>query len=142
MDLLDMDKKALNDRFFDNMDIAALQLVVENQPDEDLDDTKLWAKWIINPGLSEQTSLGTNPTVKQHGTATLQIFIPKGLYTGPGDDVRNQFNKLFRGWRSPDRKLVVGNLKSQSSTYTQGGAEFHLINAMFFWSSKRRRNDQ
>jgi hypothetical protein len=139
--MIQKDIQALNDRFFDNMDVEDIQLLVENQPDEELDDTQLWSKWIINPGLSETTSLGRDFQVTQYGNATLQIFIPKGQYTGPGDDLREQFNKLFRGWRSADKKLVVTDLKSQSSNYKKGEAEFHLINAMFSWHSKRRTSD-
>lgn len=139
--MLNLDIKALTDRLFDNMDIEELQLLVENQPDEDIDDTQVWTRWVINPGLSEETALGANYRVVQYGTATLQIFVPKGLYTSPGDDVRDQFNSMFRGWRSDDRKLVVDNFKSQSSTYTKGGQEFHLINAMVFWHSVRNSAD-
>lgn len=139
--MLQKDIQALNDRFFDNMDAEAIQLLVENQPDEELDDNRLWAKWIINPGLSETTTVGLNPTITQYGMATLQIFIPKGQYTGPGDDLREQFNRLFRGWRSADKKLVVDNLKSESSTYTKGSNVFHLINAKFAWHSNRRTSD-
>lgn len=136
--MADLDKAALNDRLFDNMDAEAIQLLVENQPDEDLDDTQLWTRWIINPGLSTDRTIGKDVMVTQYGTATLQIFVPKGLYTGPGDDVREQFTKLFRGWRSPDKALRVYNMKADSSTYKRGDAEFHLINAMIYWRSNRR----
>ncbi len=139
--MIDLDKAALNERLFDNMDTEALQLLVENQPDEDLDDTKVWTRWVINPGLSKDRVLGKDLLVTQYGTATLQIFIPKGLYTGPGDDVREQFNRLFRGWRSPDKALLIDNLKSDSSTYKRGNTEFHLINAMVFWHSNRRQTN-
>ncbi len=136
--MLQQDIDALNNRFFDNMDAEAIQLTVENQPDEDLDDTKLWTKWIINPGLSTSVSMGRDFEVMQWGTATLQIFIPKGLYTGTGNDLRDQFNKLFRGWRSADKKLLIDDLKSTSSEYKD---KFHLINAMVMWHSKRRTSD-
>lgn len=132
--MLQLDIKALNDRFFDNMPVNEIQLTVENQPDEDLDDTRLWTKWIINPGISETTSFGRDFNVTQYGNATLQIFIPKGLYTGPGNELRDQFNALFRGWVSADKKLIVSNLKSTSSEYKD---KFHLINAMFNWRSNR-----
>ncbi len=136
--MLQKDIDALNARFFDNMDSEAIQLLVENQPDEDLDDSALQSRWIINPGLSTSVSLGPDFLVAQYGTATLQIFVPKGQYTGPGNDLRDQFNKVFRGWRSPDKKLIVDDLKSTSSTYKD---KFHLINAMFFWHSNRRSSD-
>lgn len=139
--MLQRDIDALNAHFFDNMGSEELQLVVENQPDEDFNDNELWSKWIINPGLSTQTTMGPDPTITQYGSAILQIFVPKGLYTGPGNDLRDQFNNLFRGWRSADRKLTVDDLKSTSSTYNRGKSEFHLINAMFFWHSKRRSSD-
>lgn len=110
------------------------RMLVENQPDDDLDDTQLWTKWIINPGISTTKSLGRDFSITQYGTATLQIFTPKGLYTGPGNDLRDQFNALFRGWVSADKKLIVSDLKSTSSEYKQ---KFHLINAMFSWRSNR-----
>lgn len=135
--MIQLDIDALTNHLFDNMDIEELQLLVENQPDEDIDDTKVWTRWIINPGLSEESALGANFRVVQYGTATLQIFVPKGLYTGPGNDIRDNFNKLFRGWRSADKKLVIDNLKSQSSTYRKAEQEFHLINAMVAWHSTR-----
>ncbi len=139
--MLAKDIAALNDRFFDNMDVATIQLTVENQPDEELDDTKLWTKWVINPDVSESRSLGKDFIVTQYGTATLQIYVPKGLYTGPGTDLRDKFNKLFRGWRSADRKLLVDNMKSSQSEYTRGTSDFYLINAMLFWHSNRRTSD-
>lgn len=143
--MLQQDIDLLNDRFWSSpltyslregevLVLSDEQMLVENQPDDDLDDTQVWTKWIINPGISTPTTMGPNPNITQYGTATLQIFVPKGLYTGPGNDLRDQFNKLFRGWRSADRKLVVGDLKSSSSEY-QG--KFHLINAMFNWRSNR-----
>jgi hypothetical protein len=135
--MIQLDIDALNARLFDNMDILELQLLVENQPDEDIDETRVWTRWIINPGVSEETALGANYRVVQYGTVTLQVFTPKGLYTGPGGDIRDEFNKLFRGWRSEDKKLIIDNLKSQSSTYTKNGQEFHLINAMASWRSTR-----
>ena len=138
--MLQLDIDALNYRFFDNMDVEDLQTLVENQPDEDIDDTQVWTRWVINPGISESRSLGKDFLVTQYGVATLQIFVPKGLYTGPGNDVRDQFNRLFRGWRSADKKLVVDSLKSESSTYKRGTVEFHLINAKFMWHSTRRNS--
>jgi hypothetical protein len=144
--MLQKDIDALNDRFWsspmtyslregETLVLSDEQMLVENQPDDDLDDTQLWTRWIINPGLSTQTSLGSDPTFAQYGTATFQIFIPKGLYTGPGNDLRDQFNKLFRRWRSADKKLLIDDLKSTSSEYKE---KFHLINAMVMWHSKRR----
>jgi len=140
--MIQKDIAALTNRLMDNMDAEAIQLLVENQPDQAIDETKVWTRWIVNPGASETHALGANPTYTQYGTATLQIFTPKGLYTGPGNDIRDQFNALFRGWRSADKKLAVDNLKSTSSTYKRGEQEFHLINAMVFWHSNRKSTDQ
>ncbi len=140
--MIQKDITALTNRLMDNMDAEAIQLLVENQPDQDIDDTRVWTRWIVNPNFDETYTLGANPIYKQTGTATLQIFVPKGLYTGPGNDIRDQFNALFRGWRSADKKLVVDNLKSASSTYKRGDQEFHLINAMIFWHSLRKTTDQ
>jgi len=134
--MLDQDIAALNNRLFDNIDTEELQLLVENQPDEVIDNTRVWTRWIIYPGMSDESAIGSNRVV-QYGTATLQIFVPKGLYTGPGNEVRDQFNALFRGWRSDDRKLVVDSLKSEQSTYIKNGQEFYLINAKFSWHSVR-----
>jgi hypothetical protein len=140
--MIQKDIEALNARLFDNMDVEAIQLLVENQKDQTIDATRVWTRWIINPGASETRALGPNPTYTQYGTATLQIFVPKGLMTGPGNDIRDQFNNLFRGWRSADKKLVVDNLKSNTSTYKRGDQEFYLINAMVFWHSNRKTTDQ
>ncbi|UYY77495.1 phage tail terminator-like protein [Sphingomonas sp. R1] len=140
--MIQKDITALTNRLMDNMDAEAIQLLVENQPDQAIDETKVWTRWIVNPNFDETYTLGPNPIYKQRGTATLQIFIPKGLYTGPGNDIRDQFNALFRGWRSADKKVVVENLKSTSSTYKRGDQEFHLINATAFWHSNRKTTDQ
>lgn len=140
--MIDKDIKALNDHFFDNIGAEDIQIVVENQPDEDIDDARVWTKWIIVPGLSETRSMGIDFLVTQYGVATLQIFIPKGQYTGEGNDLRERFNTLFRGWRSADKKLIVDSLKSESSSYTKGDSEFHLINAKVMWRSNRRTSDQ
>jgi len=140
--MIQKDITALTNRLMDNMDVEAIQLLVENQPDQAIDETRVWTRWIVNPGISKPVTTGLDPIIRQEGTATLQIFIPKGLYTGPGNDVRDQFNALFRGWRSADKKLVVDNLKSAPSNYKRGDQEFHLINAMVFWHSSRKTTDQ
>jgi hypothetical protein len=140
--MIQKDITALTNRLMDNMDVEAIQLLVENQPDQATDETRVWTRWIVNPGASETHALGPDPIYKQSGTATLQIFVPKGLYTGPGNDIRDQFNALFRGWRSADNKLVVDNLKSTSGTYKQNDQEFHMTEAKILWHSKRKTTDQ
>ena len=82
--MLELDLTALNDRFFDGMDVEQYQVLVENQPEEELDETQLWCRWRIQPGASDAVETGVKRTYQQLGTATLQIVLPKGTGVAQG----------------------------------------------------------
>ena len=130
--MLQLDIDALNDRFFDNMDAEAIQLLVENQPDEELDETLPWVRWTITPGDSKLTAI--SPALfTSLGTATLQIFVPKGKGTGAAIDIKEVFENAFREWRSTDKRLRIYKMSS-----TKGTDKNALqVNVTVFYESRR-----
>jgi hypothetical protein len=135
--MIQLDIQTLNDRLFDNMDVEDIQMLLQNDVARDVDDGKLWSRWIVLPGIETRRTAGRTYVVQRDGNATLQVFVPRGQLTAVGWDVVEQFNDVFRSWTSEDGRLTINNLKSTTSTYKEGDAEFFLINATISWTSKR-----
>jgi hypothetical protein len=131
--MIELDLAALNGRLFATFDPDNTQIVVDNQPDEDFDDTQVWMDWTIEPGSQRRVQNGINPVYEQLGTATLQIHVPQGAYTGPGDDVQKRFEDAFRDWRSDDRALRVYRIASSKLR----NADNFQMNVTVFWESHR-----
>lgn len=112
--------------------LPARQVLVENQPDENVDEKKPWVRWTLNPGDSQQT--GISPAIYTSlGTATLQVFVPKGRGTGEAQDIKEVFETAFRGWRSDDQRLRIYKMSS-----TKGpDKDYHQVNVTIFYESRR-----
>jgi hypothetical protein len=130
--MLELDEAALNARFSDNIDVEEYQVLVENQPDEELDKTRIYSRWLIEPGASELVQ--SDNTHHQLGTATLQIIAPKETWTDEADALRDEFLALFRRWRSPDHALRVYKLDVRKPKQD----DCYQINCIVFWESYRR----
>lgn len=130
--MIALDEAALNARFSDNIDIEANQVLVENQPDESVDQTRIYSRWQIDAGASELVQ--SNNTHHQLGTATLQIIAPKESWTDDADALRDQFLNLFRRWRSEDGALRVYKLDVRKPKQD----DCYQINCVVFWESYRR----
>ncbi|KQN28102.1 hypothetical protein ASF00_09340 [Sphingomonas sp. Leaf34] len=130
--MLALDEAALNERFSANIDVEQFQVLVENQPDEAVDSTRIYCRWFIEPGSSELVQ--SDNTHHQLGTAVFQIIAPKETWTDDADALRDQFLALFRRWRSPDHCLRV--YKMESSKPRQD--DCYQLNCKVFWESYRR----
>ncbi len=108
------------------------QKLVENGPTQELDETKPFVRWTINPGESKRTAV--SPALfTSIGTATLQVFIPKGKGVALGTDIKSAFENAFRDWRSNDKTVRVYKMTS-----TKGpDKSLHQINVTIFYESKR-----
>lgn len=131
--MLQLDIDALNARFASGMDADALQVLVENQPKQDIDETRIYCRWVIEPGDSQCVQTGLQKSYIQLGVATLQIIVPQGTYMDDGYAVRTHFTDLFRGWRSADKALTVYQIKNETPR-RDGYAE---INCRIMWESLR-----
>lgn len=141
--MLYLDVDALNARFFataltykddggTTVTLTDAQKLVENQPPEELDETKPWVRWTINPGASQQT--GISPALFTNiGTATLQVFIPKSKGTGQATDLKTSFENNYRNWRSADKCLRVYKLDSSKGP----DKDHHQVNVTIYYESKR-----
>ncbi|WP_454883996.1 hypothetical protein [Sphingomonas oryzagri] len=131
--MIELDLAALNGRFFDTFDPDSNQIIVDNQPAEDLDETQISLHWTIEPGSCEIVQIGTAPVYEQLGVATLQIVIPTGQGTKPGYAIREQFMDAFRAFKSDDKKLRV-----YGTSQTQENRDIGLqLNARIKWESYR-----
>jgi hypothetical protein len=131
---LQLDRDALNSRVSSGLDTEALQVLVENQPVEQIDETSIYCRWSIEPGAQKQTTLGhSRRGYIQLGIATLQIIAPAGTYMDDAYDVRQTFEDLFRSWRSTDGALKVYEVLN--TVVTQNG--YGQINCTIKWRSER-----
>lgn len=129
--MLDKDEAALNARFAAGMDEADIQVIVDNQPDEKIDQSRIYTRWTIQPGESELVQ--TDGLMKQLGVAKFQIIAPLETWNDDANDLRDKFLGLFRNWRSDDRCLQVykiGSDKPPNKTAYQ-------INCTVYWRSHR-----
>ena len=141
--MLYLDIDAINAKFFavpltykDSKNVtqtlAPNQLLVENGPTENVDETKPWVRWTINPGESKRTAV--SPALfTSLGTATLQVFAPKGTGVGVAIDIKSAFENAFRDWRSPDKCLRIYKMSSTKGT----DKDFLQINVTVYYESKR-----
>lgn len=83
------------------------QRLVVNQPAQQVDETKPWVRFSIEPGKVIQALSGLDRTYEQHGFAYLQVFAPPGTGTRQAGSIRDQFLASFRSWRSADNRLNV-----------------------------------
>lgn len=130
--MLALDEAALNARFSDNIDIEENQVLVENQPDEAIDETRIYSRWQIEAGSSELVQ--SNDTHHQLGTATFQIIAPKETWTDEADALRDEFLNVFRRWRSADGALRVYKMDVRKPKQ----ADCYQINCVIYWESYRR----
>lgn len=109
------------------------QKLVENQPDEDIDATQPFVRWVIEPGASVQKVNAGPHMFKSVGTAYLQVFIPKGMGTGPATDLVDSFHGHFRKYRSADTCLRVLSTDQRKGN----DKKFHMVVASFAYESNR-----
>lgn len=115
------------------VNLPASQVLVENSPATDLDETAPWVRWSIAPGESKPKITGTPVTYLSLGNAYLQVFIPKDMGATIAQDIIESFHAAFRNWRSADKKLKivgVGQIKVPNK-------DFYQVNASIKYESLR-----
>lgn len=143
--MLQLDEQALADHFWETelsyvandgetVILDDSQKLIQNQPMEQIDETRPWVRFTISPGMSRPDQTGDNPTHLQLGIAYLQVFAPKGTGMSQAKGIRDKFLGSFRNFRSPDHRLHVyrtGVDTIDDKAYTQ-------IKVSVFWESLRK----
>ncbi|WP_448538530.1 hypothetical protein [Sphingobium yanoikuyae] len=109
------------------------QKLVENQPDEEIDATQPYVRWTIEPGASVQKVNAGPHMFRSVGTAYLQVFVPKGMGTGPATDLVDCFHNHFRKYRSEDTCLRVLSTDQRKGN----DKKFFDVKASFAYESNR-----
>ena len=137
-----MDVDALNAKFWDTAltynggadTIPESQILTENGPTQEVDESLPWVRWTISPGASQRVTQGQTRLFKNLGTAHLEVFIPKGTGTATGEEIRESLIAEMAEWRSDDKTLRI---YKHDATKGQGSKESHQLNAVFYYESKR-----
>ena len=130
--MLNLDEDALNARFAAGMDVEALQVCVDNQPDEQIDRSRIFCFWSVNGGPTGKVQ--SDNLYQTEGTATLRISAPAETWSDGANAIRDQFFSLFRGWRSEDRALkVIQTFPTKPPFKDRYVVDCHLV-----WGSWRR----
>lgn len=117
----------------DTIVLTDSQKLVENQPDEKIDATQPYVRWTIEPGASVQKVNAGPHMFKSVGTAYLQVFVPKGMGTGPAVDLVDSFHNHFRKYRSEDTCLRVLGTDQRKGNDKKS----HMVVALFTYESHR-----
>lgn len=114
--------------------IPASQILTENGPVQEVDETKPWVRWTINPGASKRATQGETRLFKNLGTAILEVFLPKGIGTGVGEEIRESLITALADWRSTDKALRIYKHQANKGPGTKNN---HQLDAIFFYEAKR-----
>lgn len=143
MDHIELDRAALNDRFQGGMDVEALQVLVENQPVEEIDESRIYSFWVIDPAGSDRVERGPSAMIEQVGIAMFRIIVPAGTYLEDAYEARAKFVELFRDWRSDDKALTVlgfmDSKKNVKADPTTKEPAYVALDVQFSWISRRPR---
>ena len=93
--------------FREGFDLRSNQVLTLDKPSTNVDESKPWCRFSIQPGDKVRTENGGNPTYLQLGGIFLQVFVPKKMGASAGNDLIEQFENLFTDWTSSDGALVV-----------------------------------
>lgn len=114
--------------------IPQSQILTENGPTQEVDETLPWVRWTISPGASVRTTQGETRLFKNLGTAHLDVFIPKGTGTAVGEEIRDSLVAAMADWRSTDKALRI---YKHDATKGDGNKSAHQLNAVFYYEAKR-----
>ncbi|WBY16628.1 hypothetical protein PF049_00190 [Erythrobacteraceae bacterium WH01K] len=142
-----MDVNALNTKFWatdltytdyqDNeLSVPSSQIVTENGPPRDVDESKPWVRWIVSPGGSKRTTSGNVTLYKNLGTAFLEVHLPIGYGTGQAEEIRDAFIHAFADWQDPAKKLRV---YKHDSTKGAGTESSYQLDAIIYYQSYREQ---
>lgn len=109
------------------------QTFVENQPLQDADKKLPYVRWTIEPGASKQELSAGPHQFKSVGMAYLEVFVPKGMGTGPCVDIVDCFIGHFRSFRSDDKCLRILETGSTKGSDKQA----HQVTAKVSYQSNR-----
>lgn len=115
--------------------VDADQILMDNQPEKNIDEKRAWARFQINPGDGEQRGLSSGIRVFRVGMIILQIFVPKGTGSRNAYTIAQNFMAIFWRWRvgSPSGKIQA----EVGFTRPGGDDSFFQVNATIPYESYR-----
>lgn len=114
--------------------VPEAQILVENGPAQEVDETAPYVRWEISPGASQRVTQGETRLFKNLGTAHLEVFVPKGVGTAVADEIRESLIAALADWRSDDKALRI---YKHDAPKGKGSTSSHQLNAVFFYEAKR-----
>lgn len=82
-----------------------IQRVMDNQPNEAIDEKQPYVRFGVNPNDTERTTYGTDGNLARFGLVWLQVFVPLQKGTKGAYQIVDSFADVFRNWRSTDADL-------------------------------------
>jgi hypothetical protein len=129
--MLSLDITALRERFLSTVATTPdLAIVYANQPLEKPDNTAIWCRFTILPGLAD---LFVSGFYRQLGIVELQVFVPEGEGTTTGWEIAELFEDAFLNWRSDDGAMRIYQVTKGFSPTADG----IQLSVMAEWSSTR-----
>lgn len=137
--LMHEDISAIRNHFLDNLTAIGIdesQIVMDNQPSTDVDESRLWVRFQIRPGEKRPSTLGKRKIMTQIGQVILQVFGPKGSGSESVYALAGNFADTFRDWVN---KSATGSVRAYySTTQAYPSLEFLQVNASVSYESNRR----
>lgn len=133
------DFTAIRNHFLDSLAAIGIdesQVVMENQPSTDVDESRLWVRFQIRPGEKRPSTLGKRKIMTQIGQIILQVFGPKGSGSQSVYGLAGSFADAFRDWID---KSANGSVRAyHSNTQAYPSPDFLQVNASVYYESNRR----
>lgn len=131
---LNLDTAALRERFVEEWDADRTVTTYANGDPVDPDEAEPFVRFAISPGNRALTYGGE--IYSQLGRVWLQIFVPKGEGDALAYELADDFTSIFRGWRSDDGCLRMGDVDVMSIPSGENGN--YQVNVSIQWESMRR----
>lgn len=101
------DLQAIRARFNEAWD-STIQTVFDNAPEEQIDFTRPFVRFGVNPNQTERETFGTEGVHSRNGIIWLQILVPKAEGAKMAYDLADSFTGVFRNWRAAGMDLACG----------------------------------
>ncbi|WP_188064140.1 hypothetical protein [Sphingobium sp. KCTC 72723] len=137
--MLAKDIEDLNQHAIDGFSVSAPNLAVYiGDEDGEPDESRIWARFVINPSDNSLATIGNGKVYNQLGIATLQIMQPKNLPVAETDlgawDIADIAMHIFRDFRGSEQQIEIYRCTPQripNGSYLQ-------INLLIYYRSKHR----
>lgn len=141
------DIEAIRIHFLDSLATIGIdesQIVMDNRPTKDLDESKIWVRFQVRPGATKEEQIGgMRILVTQLGQTILQVFAPTGKGSTDAFRIAEHFHDIFRKWRVADDS---GHLRTTPYMFQAIPAQaddkrqsFFQVNSTVFYESLHRK---